>query len=644
MNIPYFIRKLFLLFITLMFGIPHTFGRKNVSMCSELFVKEGLLYSWNFEFAASPLKNTINKEGIDGTLRKNGNVNFGNGIAQFYDNSSFLRTHINYCFKGDETLWVRFLLPEVKENMKDESVELTFLEFLPLQLCVVTSSEKQNRYAVKVKLKSDKTLFDFEPAPQYVFSEGSWVQVALVISNYPGSNQVQLFCREEKTNLTANNWIYIGRITLSENIFNSSHEFSFGIIETSYMSFNNLSIDEVRIYSTSLGINELSSLWPVYQNFNPDKETPPGIIIDYSPATTQRFIAGSPSIVMLDDGTYIAKGDDYGPAVGISEIVRVYKSEDKGENWKQISEIEGLTWASMFVLKGSIYMLGTSAGHGAGHVVIVKSTDGGYTWTKPTNKQNGLLTSDLSYHTAPVPVVIHNGRIWKTMEDEKGPGKWGTNFRAFLMSASIDDDLLNADNWIFSNTLGYNSDYLDGNFKGWLEGNAVLCPNGNIANILRVSTSMKGGKAATIKYNENGTLGTFDEQNGFIDFPGGSTKFHILYDEKSNVYWALSNAVPEKHKGKAYSEGLIRNTLVLMTSKDLKKWVLRKVLLYHPDITKHGFQYPTFIFDGDDIVFVARTAYDDGKGGAYKQHDANFFTFHRIDNFRSLLNCKMSTF
>src|SRR5690606_11631026 len=101
--------------------------------------------------------------------------------------------------------------------------------------------------------------------------------------------------------------------------------------------------------------------------------------------------------------------------------------------WEQISEIEGLTWASLFLHRGALYMMGTSAGHGLGHVVIVKSVDGGVTWTKPTDQGSGLLVPDLSYHTAPVPVVVHGGRIWRTMEDEKGPGRWGTNFRAFLM-------------------------------------------------------------------------------------------------------------------------------------------------------------------------------------------------------------------
>ena len=41
--------------------------------------------------------------------------------------------------------------------------------------------------------------------------------------------------------------------------------------------------------------------------------------------------------------------------------------------------------------------------------------------------------------------------------------------------------------------------------------------------------------------------------------------------------------------------------------------------------------------DGDDIIAVSRTAYDDGFGGAHRAHDANYMTFHRIRNFRRFL-------
>ena len=49
----------------------------------------------------------------------------------------------------------------------------------------------------------------------------------------------------------------------------------------------------------------------------------------------------------------------------------------------------------------------------------------------------------------------------------------------------------------------------------------------------------------------------------------------------------------------------------------------------------HGFQYVDWVFDGDDIIAVSRTAFPETRGLPARQHDANFLTFHRISNFRN---------
>jgi hypothetical protein len=59
-------------------------------------------------------------------------------------------------------------------------------------------------------------------------------------------------------------------------------------------------------------------------------------------------------------------------------------------------------------------------------------------------------------------------------------------------------------------------------------------------------------------------------------------------------------------------------------------------LLHHPDQARHGYQYPDWLIEGDDLLAVVRTAHDDGIGGAHNQHDANFLTFHRWADFRGL--------
>jgi hypothetical protein len=63
---------------------------------------------------------------------------------------------------------------------------------------------------------------------------------------------------------------------------------------------------------------------------------------------------------------------------------------------------------------------------------------------------------------------------------------------------------------------------------------------------------------------------------------------------------------------------------------------VRCIVLYHPDLARHGFQGVDWLFDGDDLIAFSRTAYDDGQGGAGNFHDTNFLTFHRVHNLRAL--------
>jgi len=366
----------------------------------------------------------------------------------------------------------------------------------------------------------------------------------------------------------------------------------------------------------------------------PDHAKVPGVVIAHSPAASGIYL-GSPGIVVLPDGVYLAKHDEFGPrsTEGTNAITHVYRSTDRGRFWGHLARVEGLFWANIFCHEGALYMMGTSAGHRQGHCVIRRSADGGRTWTRAKDKNSGLLFPDLSYHTAPVPVVVHHGRIWRAMEDEKTGGGWGHMFRAFILSAPVDADLLQASSWTASNALPRDPGYLENQFRGWLEGNAVVDPDGRIVNLLRVNVeqdSRVAGKAALVRLSADGRTASFDPQTGFLDFPGGAKKFTIRYDPKSQAYWSLTNPVLGRIDRNA---GSIRNTLALLRSKDLRTWEIRCILLHHPDVARHGFQYPDWVFDGDDVIAAIRTAYDDGLGGA---HNANYLTFHRFAGFRDL--------
>ena len=79
-----------------------------------------------------------------------------------------------------------------------------------------------------------------------------------------------------------------------------------------------------------------------------------------------------------------------------------------------------------------------------------------------------------------------------------------------------------------------------------------------------------------------------------------------------------------------------RNLLSLIASPDLIHWTLRRDILNYNDNgwweDEHfvGFQYPDWIFQGEDILFLSRTAVN----RAVRYHDSNYITFHRIRNFR----------
>ena len=369
-----------------------------------------------------------------------------------------------------------------------------------------------------------------------------------------------------------------------------------------------------------------------------DDSKVPGVVIAYSPASSGKYI-GSPSLAILPNGDYVASHDFFGPESNehVSATSKIYTSTNKGKSWKEISVIEGAFWSKLFVHQGKLYFLGTDRHHG--NTIIRKSTDKGMTWTDPVDSSSGLLLAG-EYHCAPMPVIEYDGRIWRGMESAMGPvKKWGKRYGAFMLSAPIDADLLDADSWTSSNILYYDSTYLDGNFGGWLEGNAVVDRQGQLWDMLRVDDrSTLEEKAARVKISPDGKTASFDPVPGFINFPGGSKKFTIRYDESSELYWTIANVIPEaiKEVNDGKNPAGFRNTQALFSSPDLIKWEQKKVLLQHPDAAKHGFQYVDWLFDGKDILFLSRTAYEDGVGGAHNNHDANFLSFHRIKRFRKL--------
>ncbi|QPH40494.1 sialidase family protein [Pedobacter endophyticus] len=366
----------------------------------------------------------------------------------------------------------------------------------------------------------------------------------------------------------------------------------------------------------------------------------PGTVVAHQASHAKVYI-GSPSIAILPNGDYLAAHDFFGEdsSEWTATKTAIYRSKNRGEAWKLETEIMGAFWSSLFVHKNNIYLLGTDRHFG--NVVIRKSTDNGTHWTEPRDENSGLLLTG-EYHTSAVPVVVYEGRIWRALETASGvEPDWGKRFGAMMISAPANTDLLKAANWTTSHSLPYHSAYLNGNFNGWLEGNAVVAPNGEIYNILRVDdkTSLTE-KVALVSVDKNGLLASFDQNKDFVDFPGGSKKFTIRYDQVSASYWALVNNVPERHREAYHGQNpsLIRNTLSLISSSDLRNWTIRKEVLHHPNADHYGFQYADWVIDGNDLIFLSRTTWPDSNFEAGNSRQSKYLTFHKIFDFRALLN------
>ena len=170
---------------------------------------------------------------------------------------------------------------------------------------------------------------------------------------------------------------------------------------------------------------------------------------------------------------------------------------------------------------------------------------------------------------------------------------------------------------------------------GWFEGNVVETPTGELWNMLRFGARPLVDKATIIKIHDAGKRITFDPASGFIHFPGGGHKFTIRRDPVTRLYLALVN----NNTDPAWPRQ--RNVLSLSVSEDLLDWRVVAPLmtddtgLSHEDsIRLTGFQYVDWQFDGDDIIYLVRTAYR----GAIRYHDSNRIIFRVLRNYVDLLS------
>lgn len=375
--------------------------------------------------------------------------------------------------------------------------------------------------------------------------------------------------------------------------------------------------------------------------------------IKYQEPLTKTYI-GSPSVLRLSNGDLLTTHDYFGPGCPRNHeheehLLSVYRSRDDGATWANVTHVAGQYWSNLFEHGGAIYLLGTSQQYGS--IVIRRSDDNGNTWTHPWDEKSGLLFrggyyhDDPNYHCAPMPVVKKDGWLYRAFEDCSG-ARWPAGFLSCVIAAREDADLLDAGSWVMSNKLAFDPAWLPAEWPsldcpGYLEGNVVETPEGGLWNILRLHSSPLADKAVVLRV-EHGEWQLRQEFVEIIDFPGGMTKFTIRRDARTGRYLTLCNNNTDPRFASQ------RNVLSLYSSEDLRHWTHRLTLLeddlksagtsdlreWEQSVRLTGFQYVDWQFDGEDIIYAVRTAYD----GAHNFHDANRLTFHRLAGYERYLS------
>jgi len=373
-------------------------------------------------------------------------------------------------------------------------------------------------------------------------------------------------------------------------------------------------------------------------------------VVHYQDPRTKAYL-GSPSVLRLPDGVLLAVHDFFGAAVknrnGECGLMAVYRSEDNGLSWRQITFLDGAFWGNLFMDGGAVYHMGSAQEYG--DLVIRRSTDGGFTWTEPKDERTGLLRRAgagrecPNYESSGV-VEILRGHVVMPFVEMQGP--WGgwlpERYGMFLLSAPSGCDLLDARNYIETNQVRFDPARLADpamahEHSGWLEGSPVETPDGKLACFARIHLAVPNYAVRFDLSDDFSTL-SFDYRDGLIPFVGGHSKFEIRRDPVSGVYFTLTNAYtgPVEHKIL-----VARNELALAVSRDLRHWHRAATLLKDDSglvgaelRQKVGFQYVDWRFDGDDIIYLCRTASD----GAANFHNSNRITYHVIEDFRRFIN------
>lgn len=359
----------------------------------------------------------------------------------------------------------------------------------------------------------------------------------------------------------------------------------------------------------------------------------------------------------------------------------VLTSDDGGETWHERARIS-IGQSRLFTAGNSLYLIGSGR-----PLRILRSTDDGETWSAPSKIAEG------TWHQTAANFLESDGHVYLALEKRIGneiTAHLVGELAPILLRGKLGEDLTQPENWTFASELAF-KDILPGyrendlsidyfgvpfypqNFPGrhyltrspinrnaspmgWLETNVAQItdpdhywhdPAGRTFHLLMRANTGGTGYAALAKVveNDDGSMTTSLEtvpsgkQMLFLPLPGGQMRFHIVYDDESELYWLLGSQATdsmtraEHLPAERYSlPNNERHRMVLHFSKNLVDWCFAGVVAIG-DSPKEARHYAAMAIDGDDLVILSRS----GDERARSAHDGNLITFHRVENFRDLV-------
>jgi hypothetical protein len=362
----------------------------------------------------------------------------------------------------------------------------------------------------------------------------------------------------------------------------------------------------------------------------------------------ERYVEG-PGLVRLDDGTLVAvvpvvpRNEWSAERRATQSRTHILRSGDGGRTWQQVSELPYYS-AAPWLHAGTLYLFANKGGTTVRNddLLLLKSTDGGKSWSEPVTLFQGHFWN---CHTG---MVQRDNRLYWATDDLSLGSKRGPR----VIAGDLSGDPMNPAAWRLSAPVPFpgvpdaltnprfakiTSQYLEPN---------VIEVRGRLRVLMTVKPKRQStpGLCAVLDFEDKG--GPIDLKfTQFHPMPGGQLKFCVLWDEKSQMFWATANLVVdgqgafdwwregEKRGNFRYADGLggnDRRFLMLLYGLDGLNWFQAGCVAQAGKISQ-SFMYARPVIDGDDLAIIARSSIN-----APNQHDADYATFHRVNNFRSL--------